>query len=128
METVGTVVTCDTDAHASAGTDRDPDLEPLLVDLYERLRATGELPVEETGTRWLGEAQAVAGDVVGCAPEAAVEKRIVQVDRLLSNVEETADGRLTPEKVFDSDRTTVVRAHDASPKDGRRRLAHRGRR
>lgn len=66
------------------------DVEPLLRELHDHLAATGELPVETEASRWLGEAEAVAADVVdGEAPPAAVETRIRQVRDLLSNVDET---------------------------------------
>lgn len=68
----------------------DPDLQDLVADLHEHLRATEPLPVETTASRWLGEAQAVAADAVD-APEPVIETRVEQVDRLLSNVDATGN-------------------------------------
>ena len=38
--------------------------ERLLADLAAKLEATAQLPVERTAARWLGEAQAVATDLL----------------------------------------------------------------
>jgi len=77
----------------------DDDLGELVADLHAALEATAELPVEASASRWLGEAEAVAGDAVGTdVPEKAVAKRVEQVRMLLSNVEgtgsEAADERV----------------------------------
>ena len=70
-------------------TDSD-DLHDLVADLHAHLEATAELPVEESASRWLGEAEAVCGDAVGPGTSAAVvEKRVDQVRMLLSNVDGT---------------------------------------
>ncbi|MDS0280940.1 hypothetical protein [Haloarcula onubensis] len=63
-----------------------------LQDLYDHLAATGERPVERTASRWLGEAEAIAGDVAdgSMAPEVQRE-RLEKVDHLLGNVEATGD-------------------------------------
>lgn len=67
----------------------DPD---QLRALHDHLAATAERPVEREASRWLGEAEAVAGDVAhGEASEAVVEKRVRQVRDLLSHVDGTGD-------------------------------------
>jgi len=62
--------------------------EDRLRELYDHLVAT----VERTASRWLGEAEAIAGDVVhgDLAPEARRE-RLEKVERLLGNVDGTSD-------------------------------------
>lgn len=68
----------------------DDDLEAL----YDHLAATGELPVETTASRYLGEAEAVVEDAL--APDTTddvVRSRVQQARDLLSNVEGTGDER-----------------------------------
>ncbi|WP_134668843.1 hypothetical protein [Halorussus marinus] len=80
----------------------DDELAELAADLHAALEATAELPVEASASRWLGEAEAVAGDAARAAreadaasgadpdgPEAVVEARVEQVRMLLSNVDAT---------------------------------------
>jgi hypothetical protein len=69
----------------------DPAIGELVEELHHHLTATQELPVETTASRWIGEAEAVVGDVVGGAPEPAIEKRVGQASHLLENVEDTGD-------------------------------------
>jgi hypothetical protein len=60
--------------------------------LYERLRATAERPVEPSASRWIGEAEAVVGDLVGADVDPEVlEERVGHVADLLSNVDGTGD-------------------------------------
>ncbi|MCO8267847.1 hypothetical protein NKF06_14940, partial [Haloferax sp. AB510] len=49
------------DTEPEAETDRD-SLERLVTALHDRLAATATRPVREDASRWLGEAEAVAGD------------------------------------------------------------------
>lgn len=66
--------------------------ESKLDALYEHLSATGERPVERTASRWLGEAEAIAGDVAdGDLPPEVRRERLEKVDYLLDNVEATGD-------------------------------------
>ncbi|MFB6229230.1 MAG: hypothetical protein ABEH88_11885 [Halobacteriales archaeon] len=60
--------------------------------LHDRLRATAERPVELTASRWIGEAEAVAGDLVGEGVDPEVlETRVGHVADLLENVDGTGD-------------------------------------
>jgi len=63
-----------------------------LQDLYDHVAATAERPVERTASRWLGEAEAIAGDVAhgNIAPEVRRE-RLEKVEHLLGNVDATGD-------------------------------------
>ncbi len=61
--------------------------EPI-TELHSHLEATEELPLREEANRWIGEAQAVAADLVD-APDDVVARRIEHVRELLSHVEET---------------------------------------
>ena len=68
------------------------ELRELVADLHAALEATAELPVEASASRWLGEAETVAGDAVGTdVPDQAVAKRVGQVRMLLSHVDDTGN-------------------------------------
>jgi hypothetical protein len=68
----------------------DEDLEAL----YDHLSATGELPVETSASRYLGEAEAVVEDALEPdTPDAVVRSRVQQAQELLSHVDETGDDR-----------------------------------
>lgn len=71
-------------------TEDDPGA--LVAELHDHLRATGERPVEREASRWIGEAEAVADDLVGedVDPDVRIE-RVDHVAELLSNVGETGD-------------------------------------
>jgi hypothetical protein len=70
----------------------DEDASTTLARIYDRLEATAERPVEATASRWIGEAEAVAGDLVGEDVDPDVlEERVGHVVDLLANVEETGD-------------------------------------
>jgi hypothetical protein len=56
------------------------------VELYERLAATAELPVDRTASRWLGEAEAVAADVRDVDDPAVVADRAGTVADLLAEI------------------------------------------
>ena len=84
-------------------------VQALVSNLHGHLEATAHLPVEASASRWLGEAEAVAEDAVRAArsaaenasgdepragsdvPQAVVERRVEQVEMLLSNVEGTGN-------------------------------------
>jgi hypothetical protein len=85
----------DDPAAGNGGTDdQGADLQALVADLHDHLRATGERPVETTASRWIAEAEAVVADVDGGdPPEAVVRKRIGQARDLLAEVEATGDDR-----------------------------------
>lgn len=62
--------------------------------VHERLAATAERPIDPAASRWLGEAEAVAADAVALArredvDEQALERRLDQLQELLSHVGET---------------------------------------
>jgi len=71
------------------------DLESAVGQLSAHLVATRERPIERTASRWIGEADAIAADLV--EPDAAtldadvIHRRVGHVADLLSNVEETGD-------------------------------------
>lgn len=67
------------------------DSEAGTVDaLYEHLAATAGLPVERRAGRVLGEAEAVADDMRGCAPSVRRERAAVVVE-LLEEVDATGN-------------------------------------
>lgn len=64
--------------------------DELIAELYAHLEATEELPIRREASRWLGEAQAVARDLVEHdLSDDVIETRVTQVDELLAHVEET---------------------------------------
>lgn len=77
--------------------DEDTDMSTeedasAVARLHDRLRATAERPVEPTASRWIGEAEAVAGDLVGERVDREVlETRVGHVADLLENVDGTGD-------------------------------------
>ena len=89
----------------------DDDLADLVAALHEQLRATEELPVERTAGRWIGEAQAVAGDVAsGDPPPDVIRERVGHVRDLLANVDDAghpeatdrvADARTVAEEILE---------------------------
>lgn len=62
----------------------------VVVELHDHLAATAELPIERTANRWIGEAQAVAADLVDAPndPE-LIRKRAAHIAALLDEVEDT---------------------------------------
>ena len=59
-------------------------------ELHAHLEATEELPVDRAASRWIGEAQAVAADLVdGDVSRAVVETRVEHVRELLEHVDGT---------------------------------------
>lgn len=65
-------------------------MDDRLRDLHAHLVATEELPVRPAASPWLGEAEAVAADLVDAdLPPAVVRERVAHVRRLLSAVETT---------------------------------------
>jgi hypothetical protein len=60
-----------------SGTSREDDPGVHIRRLHEHLRATAERPVEPAASRCSGEAEAVAGDLVGATIDpAAREERV----------------------------------------------------
>ena len=67
------------------------DLEAAVRDVHDHLAATEEVPLEREATRWVAEAQAVAGDLRAVDDEAVIRERMGHVRDLLSNVDSTGD-------------------------------------
>lgn len=64
--------------------------DDALAALATALRETEEYPVDRVANRWLGEAEAVAGDLADAdLPDEVVHERLGHVEHLLSNVDET---------------------------------------
>jgi hypothetical protein len=70
----------------------DDERRATVIDLHEHLAATAELPIDRTANRWIGEAEAVAADLVAAPndPE-LVDKRATHIAALLDEVEDTDD-------------------------------------
>ncbi|WP_435346539.1 hypothetical protein [Haloarchaeobius sp. HRN-SO-5] len=65
-------------------------VDDTLDELAAELTATDSYPVDRTANRWLGEAEAVAGDLAASdLPDEVVVERLGHVESLLSNVDET---------------------------------------
>lgn len=70
----------------------DANVYTLVEELARELEATAERPVERDASRWIGEAEAVAGDIAGTdVPLDVIKERIGHVDRLLSEIDTTGD-------------------------------------
>ena len=73
-------------------TDFDPDTRDRLLDLHHRLQAVLELPVERDASNWIGESEALVGDLLERGASAEVRrKRLAKVRELLEQVDETGD-------------------------------------
>ncbi|QLH79008.1 hypothetical protein HZS55_17660 [Halosimplex rubrum] len=80
-------------------TDDEGSLRERVERLHAELEATEERPVDRTASRWIGEAQAVAGDaadlvadgVADESTESTVRERVGHVADLLDKVEGTGD-------------------------------------
>jgi hypothetical protein len=60
--------------------------------VHDHLLATQERPVERTASRWIGEAESVAGDLTRGDPDPAVlRERLSHVRDLLAEVDGTGD-------------------------------------
>ena len=93
-----------------AAADRDPSADDgtdsLIEALHAELAATAELPIERDASRWIGEAEAVAEDLVGAAAsEAVVDRRVGHVRDLLAEVEDTGS-EAADERVDEAERLT----------------------
>jgi hypothetical protein len=86
--------------------DSDAALADLAGRLHGHLRATAERPVEREASRWLGEAEAVAGDAAEAGAPAVICKRTGQVRDLLANVEATGDAT-ADERIADAREITA---------------------
>lgn len=72
--------------------------------LHDHLAATEELPVTPTAGRWLGEAAAIAADLVdGDLPDSVVVERVRRVSELLDEVDTTGND-VADERVADAER------------------------
>lgn len=66
------------------------DTAAAVEAIHEHLVATEELPVDVAASRWIGEAQAVTGDLVDAGADETVHReRLGHVRDLLEHVEET---------------------------------------
>jgi hypothetical protein len=65
-----------------------------LRELNDRLEATEELPVRPDASVWLGEAAAVAADLVDAdLPRSVVVERVGRIAALLAEIETTGNDR-----------------------------------
>jgi hypothetical protein len=64
----------------------------VVIELYESLAATAERPVERTASRWIGEAEAIAADLIDAPDDPdVIHDRATHIVSLLENVDETGD-------------------------------------
>ena len=64
----------------------------VVVDLHDHLAATAERPIERTASRWIGEAEAIAADLVDAPSDPAlIRDRVGHIASLLAEVEDTED-------------------------------------
>ncbi|SFR99498.1 hypothetical protein SAMN05216559_2218 [Halomicrobium zhouii] len=82
-----------------------------LAALHDHLAATGELPVERSASRWLGEAEALAADLrESDLPADVVADRLATIEKLLGEVEETGDERADEHVAAARERLSDARA------------------
>lgn len=76
----------------SAPFESPEDRRAAVAELHEHLAATAERPVERTASRWLGEAEAIAADLLEATDDQeVVRERAEKVASLLEQVESTDD-------------------------------------
>jgi len=77
-------------------TDDKEDRSEIIFELHEALAATAERPVERTASRWIGEAEAIAADLVDAPSDPElIRDRATHIVSLLENVDETGDQAAT---------------------------------
>lgn len=70
----------------------DDEHRAAVVELHDHLAATAERPIERTASRWIGEAEAIAADLVDAPNDPAlVRDRVGHIESLLAEVEDTED-------------------------------------
>jgi len=73
--------------------------QDVVVELHEALAATAERPVERTASRWIGEAEAIAADLVDAPDAPELDRdRAAHIVALLERVDGTGD-RAADERV-----------------------------
>lgn len=83
-----------TDSPIAGGADRTS--ADIVSELHEALAATAERPLERTASRWIGEAEAIAADLIDAPDDPElVRDRTTHVASLLENVDETGDETAT---------------------------------
>lgn len=88
----------------------EPNRDELVEELYAHLEATEELSIRREASRWLGEAQAIARDLVEHdLSEDVIEKRVAQVEDLLDHVEETENPTADEHVTAALEATTAIR-------------------
>jgi hypothetical protein len=71
---------------------RDLDPSEAVEGIYTHLAATEQMPLEESANRWIGEAQAVAEDLVAHdATDAVIHDRTSKIVDLLESIDDTGD-------------------------------------
>jgi len=71
---------------------RDLDPDEAVEGIYTHLAATEQMPLEESANRWIGEAQAVAEDLVTHdATETVIRDRTSRIVDLLESIDDTGD-------------------------------------
>jgi hypothetical protein len=70
-----------------------PPITTGVVALHDHLRLTAERPVETGASRWLGEAEAIVGDLAQNQPikRHVMQERLTRVQELLAEVQHTGD-------------------------------------
>lgn len=88
------------------------DIEAMVAKLHDHLVATAELPIEREASRWIGEAEAIADDLVGTGVDrSVVHKRVAHVVDLLEHVEET--GNQSADEHIEAAKTLAERTLEA---------------
>ena len=70
----------------------DDERRAAVVELHDHLAATAERPIERTASRWIGEAEAIAADLVDAPNDPAlVRERAGHIASLLAEAENIED-------------------------------------
>ena len=97
-------------------TGNEADRSEIIFELHEELAATAERPIEQTPSRYIGEAEAIAADLIDAPTDRElIRDRATHIVSLLENVKETGDQAAT-ERV-ETAKTLATKLSSEDPPD-----------
>ena len=97
-------------------TGNEADRSEIIFELHEESAATAERPIEQTPSRYIGEAEAIAADLIDAPTDRElIRDRATHIVSLLENVKETGDQAAT-ERV-ETAKTLATKLSSEDPPD-----------